>query len=88
MKEQKQPSNEERSREIKEYIKYIVALMRTKKDFKGISPSIYISDVEFLLGLMESKREEKPIYLGPAVPISDLDIDNLVEQEKRKVEKK
>lgn len=86
MKEIKPPSNEERIREIKEYIKYVVTMIK-KKEMKGVSPSVYISDVEFLLGLLEGKREEKPILLGPAVPLSGLDIDDLIEKEKRKIEK-
>jgi len=86
MKEIPPPTNEERMKEIKEYIRYLIEKVK-RKDIKPISPTIYISDVEFLLDLMDDKgkREDKPLLLGPAVPMSGEDIDALIEREKGKL---
>lgn len=86
MKEIPSPTNEERMKEIKEYIRYLIEKIK-RKDIKPISPTIYISDVEFLLSLMENKgkKDDKPLLLGPAVPMSGEDIDALIEREKGKL---
>jgi hypothetical protein len=78
-------SDEERMKEIKQYLNYLIEKVK-KKDAKSmvINSNIYIEDVELLLRLLEKGPADKPVLLGPAVPMTGADIDKFIEKEMEK----